>query len=82
MLDLRARGHDLAVIEVSPEDLASAGEGIDALAYRLWLLRRAELRARFELVGVAVAQWSDERPLDVGLEGVRAYRRRARSSRR
>ena len=82
LLDLRARGHDLAVVEVSPEDLVSPGEGIDALAYRLWLLRRAELRARFERSGVAVARWSDELPLDAGLEGVRAYRRRARLSQR
>ena len=82
LLDLRARGHDLAVVEVSPEDLVSAGEGIDALAYRLWLLRRAELRARFERSGVAVARWTDEFPLGAGLEGARAYRRRARLSRR
>jgi len=82
LLDLRARGHDLAVVEVSPEDIVSPGEGIDLLAYRLWLLRRAELRARFERSGVAVARWTDELPLDAGLEGVRAYRRRARLSRR
>ena len=62
LLDLRARGHDLAVVEVSPEDLVTPGEGMDALAYRLWLLRRAELRARFERSGVAVARWSDEPP--------------------
>ena len=78
LLDLRARGHDLAVVEVSPEDLVSPGKGIDALAYRLWLLHRAELRARFEGSGIAVARWTDERPLAAGLEGVRAYRRRAR----
>jgi uncharacterized protein (DUF58 family) len=82
LLDLRARGHDLAVVEVSPEDLVSPGQGIDALAYRLWLLRRAELRARFERSGVAVARWTDALPLAAELEGVRAYRRRARLSRR
>jgi uncharacterized protein (DUF58 family) len=81
LLDLRARGHDLAVVEVSPEDLVSPGEGIDALAFRLWRLRRAELRARFERSGVAVARWTGDLPLDAGLEGVRAYRRRARLSR-
>ena len=82
LLDLRARGHDLAVIEVSPEDIVSPGEGMDALAYRLWLLRRAELRARFERSGVGVVRWTDELPLAAGLEGVREYRRRARLSRR
>lgn len=82
LLDLRARGHDLAVVEVSPEDLVSPGDGIDALSYRLWLLRRAELRTRFERSGVAVARWSDELPLGAELEGVRAYRRRARLGQR
>lgn len=82
LLDLRARGHDLAVIEVSPEDLVVPGPGLDGLAYRLWLLRRVELRTRFERAGVAVARWRDDAPLDVGLEGVRAYRRRARLSQR
>ena len=45
LLDLRARGHDLAIVEVSPEDIVTPGDGLDALAYRLWLLRRAGLRA-------------------------------------
>jgi len=78
--DLRARGHDLAIVEVSPEELVEPGDGLDALAYRLWLLRRAALRARFERSGVAVARWTDDVPLDAGLEGVTAFRRRARLS--
>ncbi len=82
LLDLRARGYDLVIVEVSPEDIVKPGDGIDALAYRLWLLRRAALRARFERSGVAVAQWRDDVPLDVGLEGVKASRRRARLARR
>jgi len=82
LLDLRARGHDLVVIEVSPEELVAPGPGLDELAYRLWLLQRAGLRARFERSGVAVARWSDDAVLDAGLEGVRAFRRRARLSAR
>ena len=82
LLDLRARRYDLVVVEVSPEEIVQPGPGVDALAYRLWLLRRAELRARFERAGVGVARWSDEQSLDAGLEGVRAYRRSARLSRR
>jgi hypothetical protein len=69
-------------VEVSPEGVVPSGDGLDALAYRLWLLRRAALRARFERSGVAVARWGDEDALDAGLEGVRAFRRRARLSRR
>ncbi len=82
LLDLRARGYDLAVVEVSPEDLVAPGVGTDALAHRLWLLQRAALRARFEAAGVAVARWSDAAPLAAEIEGVRAFRRRARLSRR
>jgi uncharacterized protein (DUF58 family) len=82
LLDLRARGHDLVVIEVSPEELVAPGPGLDALAYRLWLLQRAALRARLERSGVAVARWSDDVALAAGLEGVRAFRRRARLSAR
>jgi uncharacterized protein (DUF58 family) len=82
LFDLRARGHDIVVVEVSPEELAAPGDGLDALAYRVWLLQRAALRARLERSGVAVARWSEELPLDAGLEGVRAFRRRARLSRR
>ena len=82
LLDLRGRGYDLAVLEVSPEPYVEPGESeLDQLAHRLWLLRRAALRARYERLGVAVAQWDDDRPLAAALEGVGAYRRHARVAR-
>lgn len=82
LLDLRARGHDLAVLEISPEPFAEPGESeVEKLAFRLWLLHREELRARFEARGVAVATWREDLPLDAPLEGVRAYRRHARLAR-
>jgi len=82
LVDLRARGYDLAIVEVSPVPFAVPGEGeVNALAYRLWLLRRRELRSRYERLGVAVASWSDDAPLDAVLEGVRAFRRHARLAR-
>ncbi len=82
LLDLRARGHDLAVIEISPVPFAEAGASeLDQLAYRLWLLHREELRARYEALGVAVASWREDLPLDAALEGVREYRRHARFTR-
>lgn len=81
LVDLRARGYDLAVVEVSPVPFAPPGPSdADALAHRLWLLHREELRARYERLGVAVASWSDL-PLDAALEGVRRYRRHARLAR-
>ena len=79
LADLRARRYDLAIVEVSPAGFATPGPSeSDRLAYRLWLLRREEIRARYERLGVAVATWSDDQPLDGVLEGVRACRRHAR----
>jgi uncharacterized protein (DUF58 family) len=82
LLDLRARGYDLAVVEVSPEPFVEPGTSeLDALAHRLWLLRRSELRSRYERLGVGVAHWPADSELDVALEGVRSYRRHARLAR-
>jgi uncharacterized protein (DUF58 family) len=79
LADLRSRGYDLAVLEVSPVGFADPGPSeADRLAHRLWLLRRRELRARYERLGVAVATWDDEIPLEAALEEVRAFRRHAR----
>jgi uncharacterized protein (DUF58 family) len=80
--DLRARRYDLAVVEVAPTDFARPGPTEAAqLAYRLWVLRREEIRARYERMGVAVATWEDEQPLDAVLEGVRSFRRHAQLAR-
>ena len=78
LLDLRARGYDLVVIEISPLALGDAGPA--GLPLRLWRLQREALRARFERLGVPVARW--ERPhadLDLVIEEVIAYRRHARA---
>lgn len=76
LLDLRARGFDLAVVEVAADPYAAPGGGeLDDLARRLWVLRRDALRAQLGALGVAVAQWRDDTPLDAVLEGVRTYRR-------
>ena len=40
LLDLRARGFDVAVVDVSPLPFASPGSDPDALAHRLWRLQR------------------------------------------
>ena len=82
LADLRSRRYDLAILEVSPVGFAAPGPTeVDRLAHRLWLLRREELRARYERLGVAVATWSDDVPVDAVLEGVRAFRRHARLAR-
>ncbi|HSP71159.1 MAG TPA: DUF58 domain-containing protein [Gaiellaceae bacterium] len=79
LLDLRARGFDLAIVDVAPQPFSPpGGERLDPLAYRLWELRREALRFRYERTGVAVAEWRDGDPLQVPLEEVRQFRRRAR----
>jgi uncharacterized protein (DUF58 family) len=82
LLDLRARGFDLAVIDVSPVPFAPRPRGgIDAIAYDVWTLRREALRHRLQRAGVAVAEWRDDVQLQAILEEVRAFRRHARHAR-
>jgi uncharacterized protein (DUF58 family) len=77
--DLRARGFDVAVIEVDPVALVEPAPGeLGSLAYRLWLLDREALRSRLARLGIPVARWGEHVELDAALEGVRTYRRRAR----
>ena len=79
LLDLRARGYDLVVVEVSPLELAAPDPGSSlALAHRLWRLSREALRWRYEQVGVPVVTWREDEPLAVPLEEVNAFRRLAR----
>jgi uncharacterized protein (DUF58 family) len=80
LLDLRARGYDLAVVEVSPLAHTPADEtGSDRLPIRLWRLQRDTLRARFEALGVPVARWQHPHTaLDVAIHEVIAFRRHAR----
>ena len=83
LLDLRARGHDLVVIEVSPLPIVEPGpEPHEQLAYRLWRLRRDELITRLERHGIAVARWSGTVPLGAAIEEVRSFRRHAQLVRR
>jgi uncharacterized protein (DUF58 family) len=82
LLDLRARGFDLALVEISPIPFAEPGRGKTAeVAWRLWTLRREAARSRFERVGVPVAVWAEHVPLAAALEEVTAFRRYARISR-
>ena len=79
LIDLRARGFDLAVIEISPVPFAEPGTGaLDDLAYRLWQLRREALRASYLRNGVPVVEWQRGMPLQAALEEVRTFRRHAR----
>jgi uncharacterized protein (DUF58 family) len=79
LLDLRARGFDVAVVEVSPEQFVTPGGGRDArLAHRLWLLGREAVRHSLHRVGVPVAAWDGSVPVTAAIEEVTAFRRFAR----
>jgi uncharacterized protein (DUF58 family) len=79
LMDLRARGFDLAVLELSPfpfieEDLSETGQ----LALRLWRLRREAMRSRYAALGVAIVEWREDVPITAVVEEVRGFRRHAR----
>lgn len=78
LLDLRGRGFDIAVVEVSPVPFARPpADDADRVAYDIWTLRREALRHRLHRADVAVVEWRAGDALPAALEGVRAFRRRA-----
>jgi uncharacterized protein (DUF58 family) len=79
---LRARGFDLAVIDVSATGHTPAGPGeLGELAHRLWLLRHEGIRARYRRLGVPVVEWDGLEPLAGSLAHLREARRYARTVR-
>jgi uncharacterized protein (DUF58 family) len=74
LLDLRGRGFDLAIVDLSP---AAFVEGRADLPIRMWRLWRDALRYRYERLGVPVVEWRDGDPLAAALEEVRSFRRHA-----
>jgi len=79
LLDLRGRGYDLIVVEVSPVEIVAPEPGSRLeFPHRLWRLSREALRWRYEQVGVPVVLWRDEEPLAAPLEEVNAFRHLAR----
>jgi uncharacterized protein (DUF58 family) len=79
LLDLRGRGFDLAVIEVSPEALLPPpDDDLGGAIRRLWAMQRELMRDRFAQLGVPVVVWSSGASLEAALEEVRAFRRRGR----
>jgi uncharacterized protein (DUF58 family) len=82
LLDLRARGYDVAAVDVSPLPYTPRpSRGSDAVAYDLWVLRRDALRHRLQSAGIGVAEWRSGEPLQLPLEEVTAFRRHARLAR-
>ncbi len=79
LLDLRGRGFDVVVVEVSPLEatVPAAGDPLE-LAHRLWRLSRETMRWQFEQIGVPVVSWREDMPLAAPLEEVTSYRHLAR----
>jgi uncharacterized protein (DUF58 family) len=76
LLDLRARGFDLVVVDVSPLPfVAGPASDVEALALRLWPLWRESLHYRYERLGVPVVEWTEDTPLAQAIEEVSAFRR-------
>ena len=75
LLDLRRRGFDLVVIDISPVPFAgSANDPADAQALRLWRLWRETLRLRYVSLGVPVTEWVGDEPLATVIKEVEAFR--------
>jgi len=82
LLDVRARGFDVAIVEVDPLPFVQPLPGeLGTLAHRLWVLRRESLRDRFRQMGIAVAIWREGMPLEAALEEVQGFRRHASRAR-
>jgi uncharacterized protein (DUF58 family) len=80
LLDLRRRGFDLAIVDVSPLEYAvGEDDSLGELSLRVWRLWRDALRYRYECLGVPVVEWREGMPLVPALEGVRSFRRYARA---
>jgi uncharacterized protein (DUF58 family) len=69
LLDICARGYDLALIEVDPLRFAEhARATYGEQAWRVWLLERELLRNEFQRAGVPVCRWNGGAPLAAAVE--------------
>jgi uncharacterized protein (DUF58 family) len=79
LFDLRGRGYDLSVIELSPLSFVHPGRReTQRLAYRLWAMEREALRGRFLAMGVPIVTWRRGEPLEPALAVAARFRRDAR----
>lgn len=75
LLELRARGHDVAVVEIAPDRFdAPAADRDAALARRIWLLSREAQRRRLHAHGIAVARFDGPPTLDRAVQEVNRWR--------
>jgi len=75
LLNLRARGFDLALIEVDPRRFAEdARKAYGEETWRVWLLQRDVIRNQFARAGVPVSRWDLDAPLAAAVEGLTSRR--------
>jgi uncharacterized protein (DUF58 family) len=75
LLNLRARGFELALIEIDPLPFAEHARAVYGdEAWRVWLLERELIRNRFLRAGVLVARWNAGAPLAAVVEELTSKR--------
>jgi uncharacterized protein (DUF58 family) len=80
LINLRSRGIDLVIIEVSPVSHVAAAPGpTGEIAYRLWRLTRDAQRDNFRALGVPTVEWCEAQPLTPAIEELLAWRRGRRA---
>ena len=71
LLNLRARGYDLALIEVDPLRFAEHARTMyGEQAWRVWVLERELIRNQFLRAGVRVSRWGEDAPLAAAVEAL------------
>lgn len=82
LLDLRGRGFDLVIVEVSPVPfLAPARTDDEKIASRLWSMKREAMRHEYWRSGVPVTTWTNDQPLIAALQEVEQFRKFGRNLR-
>lgn len=78
LTDLRKRGHVVLAVDVLPG--SPFENDVDPLVARIWTLQRSAMYRDMATVGVDVASWPDQEPLEEAMRLV-TQRRRPRAVR-
>jgi uncharacterized protein (DUF58 family) len=72
---MRARSLDVAVVEVTAEDVvARRGDSRGDVAHRIWALQREVVRSELRRQGIGVATWRSGEPVDPVLDELLVHR--------
>ncbi|MFZ0493944.1 MAG: DUF58 domain-containing protein [Acidimicrobiia bacterium] len=77
--ELRGRGFDVRILEVTPEESVAGSESRTGdLARRIWLLEREATRSRFARHGIPLVSWEPGTSLQAALVAIERHERGAR----